>query len=130
VWEVPIRGGRTLRHSRVRLDPWTGGAADTALFTQDVHYGGEVELKVSAQNPEPAERALLLLALRDLAEGEVRVGGQVGAGRGRLAPVAEGEFGKVRATGKEAALHFESGRVRLEPVGQFAEDFRALDGIA
>lgn len=128
VWEAPIRGGRTLRHSRVRIDPWTGGAAETALYTQDVHYGGEVEVKLSIREPDPAERALVLLALRDLAEGEVRVGGQTGAGRGRLAPVADGEFGTARAAGKEARLICESGRVRLEPAGSFADDFEALGG--
>ena len=126
VWEVPIQGGRTLRHSRVRIDPWTGGAAETALYTQDVHYGGEVEVRVSVRDPLPAQQALLLLALRDLAEGELRIGGQSGAGRGRLAPACEGEFAEIVSDKGAAKLIYESGRVKLQPDTIFEAEFEAL----
>lgn len=132
VSEVPIRGGQTLRHSRVRIDPWLGGAAETALFTQDVHYAGELDLRATVRGSTPAERAILLLALRDLSEGHVRVGGQTGAGRGRLAPANEGEFGEIRSPHFPHTIKLVSysGRVRIEPEDALEAEFQALEGCA
>lgn len=130
VWESPIQNGQTLRHSRVRIDPWTGGAADTALYTQDVHYGGEVEVRVSLHDAAPAERALLLLALRDLAEGELRVGGQSGAGRGRLAPAVDSAFGTIYFSEKPVKLVSRMGRVQFDPANAMEADFQALNSLA
>lgn len=134
VWESPIANGQTLRHSRVRIDPWTGGAAETALYTQDVHYGGEVEIRLALRDGKPAERALLVLALRDLAEGALRVGGQSGAGRGRLAPAVDGDgpFGTIDFGPKSIKLMHRSGHVMLEQENEnvLDSDFQALNSLA
>jgi len=86
-----IRGGSVLRHTRVRIDPWTGGASDSLLFTEDLQYGGSMKtsLTVAAGSRTDRDRAdaalaLLLLALRDLARGDLAAGGEAGVGRGRF----------------------------------------------
>jgi len=121
VFETPIEGGTTLRHTRVRIDPWTGGASDALLFTSEPIYGGRVAPQVRWQRPEKepererAERALLLLVLRDLALGDLRVGGEVATGRGRFRPRHnDGRFGT-----------FGDVELKLTAQGGLAGDFQA-----
>jgi len=117
--EAKICGSTTLRHTRVRIDPWTGGASDALLFTSEPTYGGQVTPEIRWSRPtderrERAERALLLLALRDLVLGDLHVGGESAAGRGRLAPLhADGRFG-----------YFGDQELRLTSTGGLAGDFR------
>lgn len=138
VTEAVIRNEHVLRHTRVRIDPWTGGAVDKLLFTEDVVFGGEVEgLEIGLHAPRAAadprrvaaERALLLLALRDLASGEFAVGGEGGVGRGRLRPRREGEaFAEVERTSGEPVLLTlrADGTVQSAPERAFEEDFAGL----
>lgn len=98
--ETPLLETLPMRHTRVRLDPWTGGALDTALFTHDACFGGSLKLtlKLSSLPTEletEAARALLLLALRDLVSGLCPVGGEGSIGRGWLKPPKSGEFLRV-----------------------------------
>lgn len=109
--EAKIVGGRYLRHTRLKIDPWTGGALESYLFTEDLQFGGDVDVTVRLRPsrergaaPEVAERALLLLALRDLACGDLTVGGEGGSGRGRLAPRnTPGRLGTVTVKASGAA---------------------------
>jgi CRISPR/Cas system CSM-associated protein Csm3 (group 7 of RAMP superfamily) len=128
--EVPVEGGRLLRHTRLRIDPWTGGALESFLFTEDAWYGGTVDLEIELQPRHGeglmgAERALLLLALRDLATGDLCVGGESAAGRGRLRPPPGGEF--ATTTEPRATLRLmDDGSVDVDPPEAFAADFDAL----
>lgn len=129
VREASIKGGQSLRHTRVRIDPWTGGAVESLLFTEDAQYGGEVklELRLRASDEdwvEPA-RALLLLALRDLAAGELAVGAESGVGRGRLKPLPGKPFAIVTEPPVELYLQ-DDGTVRCEPAAAFQAEFSAL----
>jgi hypothetical protein len=129
VGEARIEGGKRLRHTRVRIDPWTGGAADRLLFTSEPIYGGTLQMRLAWQRPpaksdpkrEGAERALLLLALRDLALGHIAVGGESATGRGRFGPAGRnGEFGRFDG---QALVLTESGLASSE---RWANDLTAL----
>lgn len=125
VGEARIEGAHTLRHTRVQIDPWTGGAAASQLFTSEPTYGGTASPVLRWRRPsdtrqERAERALLLLALRDLVLGDLPLGGESAAGRGRLAPSHEdGRFGRFG----DLELRLTTAR-GLE--GDFSEDLEAL----
>lgn len=123
--EAVIEGARELRHTRVAIDPWTGGALDHCLFTEDVQYGGTLELSLrlcQRQSDDPslvtAARGLLFLTLRDLWEGDLPVGGEVGAGRGDLRAVA-GDSGRIiDTTGEAIQLSFDKrGRLKTHVEG-------------
>ncbi len=101
-----------LRHTRVAIDPWTGGALDHCLFTEDVIYDGTIRLNLSLSVKEkskehdfPAMAGLLMLVLRDLWEGDLPVGGEASVGRG----VLEGMEGILVAEDKEENLVFKNG---------------------
>ena len=129
VREAAISGGKPLRHTRVRIDPWTGGAVESLLFTEDAQYRGEVrlELRLQASNEDWAgpARALLLLALRDLAAGELTVGAESGVGRGRLQPLPGKPFAIVTEPSVKLYLQ-DDGTVRCEPATAFQAEFSAL----
>jgi CRISPR/Cas system CSM-associated protein Csm3 (group 7 of RAMP superfamily) len=138
VTEAVVRHEHVLRHTRVRIDPWTGGAADKLMFTEDVVFGGDVEgleigLRETRGADDPrrtgAERALLLLALRDLASGELAVGGEGSVGRGRLRPRGEERpFAAVeRTSGGPVQLTLRAdGTAQSAPERAFEEDFAGL----
>lgn len=88
VHEAQIEGGRTLVQNRVSIDRFTGGAYDTALFTEAPQVGGTVRLMLRIHNPSHAEKGLLLLLLKDLWTGDLPIGGTTSIGRGRLRGVA------------------------------------------
>lgn len=73
--------------NRVGIDPFTGGARDTALFKENPIFSspdGSTELRLRVINPEKSDVGLLLLLLKDLWTGELPVGGEISIGRGRL----------------------------------------------
>lgn len=131
--EASIKGGQSLRHTRVRIDPWTGGAVESLLFTEDAQYDGEIELQLCLQAGgknwdwiwAKSAQALLLLALRDLAAGELTVGAESGVGRGRLQPLLDKPFAIVTTPPIKLYLQ-EDGTVNCEPVTAFQEEFHAL----
>lgn len=70
--------------TRVKIDRFTGGAFESALFAEQPAFGGGFKLGLSLRRPEPAEVGLLLLVLKDLWTGFLPVGGSSSVGRGRL----------------------------------------------
>lgn len=99
VEERPLMDGQALVQSRVALDRFTGGALDTALFSEAPWFGGAIALQLTLRHdaiPEDGERAaeqagherarvgLLLLLLKDLWSGDLPLGGGASVGRGRL----------------------------------------------
>lgn len=87
VHESVIEGGSTLVQNRVAIDRFTGGAFDTALFSEAPQVGGSVQLTFSlreAKQPNEWEKGLLLLLLKDLWTGDLPLGGTSSIGRGRL----------------------------------------------
>lgn len=84
VSESTIEGGAKLVQSRVKIDRFTGGAFESALFAQQPVFGGETQLRLELTQPKAAEIGLLLLVLKDLWTGYTPIGGEASVGRGRL----------------------------------------------
>ncbi|HEU4327850.1 MAG TPA: RAMP superfamily CRISPR-associated protein [Roseiflexaceae bacterium] len=84
VSEQPLTAARSLVQSRMSIDRFTGGALDTALFSEAPLTAGEVGLTVAIHDPCDAEIGLLLLLLKDLWTGDLPLGGTSSIGRGRL----------------------------------------------
>lgn len=84
-------GDERLIQSRVSIDRFTGGALDTALFDEQPVFGPQtngrdvvVPLSFTIHDPKEAHIGLFLLALKDLATGDLPVGGEISVGRGLL----------------------------------------------
>lgn len=104
--EAVIDGGESgLVQSRVSIDRFTGGALDTALFTQQPHWGGTVTLNIELRNPMESEIGLLLLVLKDLWTGDLPIGGESSVGRGRL----RGISGTLDYNGQQWTLNNQAG---------------------
>ena len=88
VSERAIRGEEAqIVQSRVSIDRFTGGARNTALFTERPVFsrGNEttVQITLRLQQPGEAEIGLLLLLLKDLWTEDLPIGGEISVGRGR-----------------------------------------------
>lgn len=90
---VRIQESQVLRSSpmvmtRVKIDRFTGGAFESALFGEQPEIGKlgdeNVKLELTLRNPTEAEIGLLLLLLKDLWTGDLPIGGESSVGRGRL----------------------------------------------
>jgi CRISPR/Cas system CSM-associated protein Csm3 (group 7 of RAMP superfamily) len=85
---------KRLEQTRIKIDRFTGGAFESALFSEEPLFGNKdsrLKLELSLRLPdelspdeEQAEIGLLLLLLKDLWTGDLPLGGEVGIGRGRL----------------------------------------------
>ena len=82
VSESPLQDGRRVRASRVRIDRFTQGVVQGALFDEEVQDGGTVTVRMELRDPRDGEVGLLLLGLKDLIDGDLPLGGTVAAGRG------------------------------------------------
>lgn len=111
VAESAIQGGYSLVQNRIKIDRFTGGAAETALFEEQPLFAGEhslVELHLRLRNPRAAQIGLLLLLLKDLWTGDLTLGGEASVGRGRLhglsADLELSDVGKWHLEEKEGSL--------------------------
>ncbi|MEW6754541.1 MAG: RAMP superfamily CRISPR-associated protein [Candidatus Latescibacterota bacterium] len=73
---------RVYRQSRNRIDRFTGGTVDQALFEEQPCVGGRATVQVDILNPSPAEIGLVALVARDLCDGLLPLGGGASVGRG------------------------------------------------
>ncbi len=78
--------------NRVSIDRFTGGALDTALFSEQPALPAKpdagTEFEFRAIGTSEAERALLLFVVKDLCLGDLPIGGTISLGRGRLRAVS------------------------------------------
>lgn len=87
VREREVIGRNDLIQSRIRIDRFTGGVYEGALFEeQPVWGGGEswVNINIEIRKPKREHIALALLLLKDLWTSDLPVGGESSIGRGRL----------------------------------------------
>lgn len=84
VSEAGIEAGQTRGQTRVAIDRFTGGAADTALFNEQIEVGGHSALRLELRDAKEGELGLVLLVLKDLFDGTLPVGGTSSIGRGVL----------------------------------------------
>lgn len=86
--EIDKRQVNDLVQTRVKIDRFTGGAMDTALFDAAPVFsdGNEKAVRISLRlrKPMDAEIGLLLLLLKDLWTSDLAIGGESSIGRGRL----------------------------------------------
>lgn len=95
--EHPIEGGQTqLIQNRVKIDRFTGGAFESALFSEIPVFARDgstwvhvnFELRYPADTDQhrrlDAQAGLLLLTLKDMWTEDLPVGGEASIGRGRL----------------------------------------------
>ncbi|HZQ07110.1 MAG TPA: RAMP superfamily CRISPR-associated protein [Anaerolineae bacterium] len=81
--------------TRVQIDRLTGGASNTALFSEQPLLGlpeTRVYVELDLVGPQESEIGLLLLVLKDLWTGDLPLGGESSVGRGRL----RGRFAELR----------------------------------
>lgn len=86
--ETEIKDTTQLVITRVKIDRFTGGAYESALFSEQPEIGKpdtpSVTIDLTLRNPKDAELGLLLLLLKDLWTGDLPIGGESSVGRGRL----------------------------------------------
>ncbi|HEY6422836.1 MAG TPA: RAMP superfamily CRISPR-associated protein, partial [Pseudonocardiaceae bacterium] len=83
-----VINGTVTHRDHVGIDRFTGGARRALLFRDEVVAEGSLSLQVHLTNPadrlSPAERGLLLHAVRDLHDGLIGVGRAATRGYGSL----------------------------------------------
>jgi hypothetical protein len=82
VGEASIIDGRYLRAARTKIDRFTGGPVDQALYDEEPVYGGRLEVALTLRRPADGEVGLIVLVLKDLLTGMLPVGGTSAVGRG------------------------------------------------
>lgn len=73
-----------IKLTRNKIDRFTGGVLKTALFSERVGIGGEFLLSMKIREPQEYEIGLLLLAIEELRNGMMAVGGTTSVGRGEM----------------------------------------------
>jgi CRISPR/Cas system CSM-associated protein Csm3 (group 7 of RAMP superfamily) len=111
--EQRLHDGRRVRTSRVRIDRFTQGVVAGALFDEESHDGGTLQVRLELRGPEPGELGLVLLGLKDLLSGDLPLGGTAAVGRGTV-------------TGTATVKLDEHTTLRLRPGGTDDERSRAL----
>jgi len=87
VEDAVVTGYKSMVQSRIKIDRFTGGAYETALFEEQPIFGNKTSrltVRLTLRNPADPEIGLLLLVLKDLWTGDLPLGGESGIGRGRL----------------------------------------------
>jgi CRISPR/Cas system CSM-associated protein Csm3 (group 7 of RAMP superfamily) len=120
----------------VAVDRWTGGAADSLLFTVMEPHGGEwepIRLVLDLERLPPEDRLpavmLLLLLVRDLAQGRLPLGYGINRGlgaiaidgvkiRGRGLPVHLGQLADIEITGGDVSTLSAEVRAALDEAWQ------------
>lgn len=132
--ESLIEGGHSMIQSRIKIDRFTGGAYEGALFEEQPIFGNrdsliklDIVLKFPSKANENNDRSkvgLILLLLKDLWTSDLPVGGKSSIGRGRL----KGYYASLKFLGKEwtftqnldGKLSVTGNKNELE---QFVQDF-------
>ena len=87
---APSKAVRKMKQTRNRIDRFTGGTIDSALFDSEPIWQvenpkeGILSFEVNVQNCVEDEAGLMFVLLRDLWMGKLTFGGEASIGRGRL----------------------------------------------
>lgn len=82
VSDAVLQGQNKQVATRIRIDRFTGGVIRKAMFCEETH-SGRCRFTVTLRDNDALDRALVLLALRDLGLGEYSLGSGDAIGRGR-----------------------------------------------
>ncbi|MBT5710012.1 hypothetical protein HOI71_03135 [Candidatus Poribacteria bacterium] len=125
VGENYVSNGTTdLYQNRIRIDRFTAGVVDSALFDENPVYPKDdgstsVPIVLRLRDPQPHEIGLLLHLVKDLWTGDLPVGGTTSVGRGSLL----GKHVTLNYTGGDSPLN---GVIKREGKGAGV----TLDGLA
>jgi CRISPR/Cas system CSM-associated protein Csm3 (group 7 of RAMP superfamily) len=130
VHETTVEEGRSLVQNRVRIDRFTGGAFETALFEEEPLFGDDhsrLKVRLSLRNPQAYEIGLLLLVLKDLWTGDLPVGGGSSVGRGRLKGI-DATLALLKQADQDQTWHIEQDgeRLAVDRPGELGEYVKAL----
>ncbi len=84
VSEAVLSGGTRIQGSRVRVDRFTGGTVDGALFDEEPEYKARFDVRIELRRPAAGAIGLLLLVVKDLLLGDIAIGGTSSIGRGAV----------------------------------------------
>ncbi len=84
VEETKIEDGVLIPYRRNKIDRFTGGTFEGALFDESPSYGGQTQLDIEIIKPTEEDIGFVLLAVLELAYGIQTVGGGSNVGRGIL----------------------------------------------
>jgi len=82
--ESKIYNTQKVTYVRNKVDRFTSGTVDTALFDEQILCKGNTCLEIEIVNPDDFEIGMILLAIKELSFGIQTVGGEANVGRGRL----------------------------------------------
>jgi CRISPR/Cas system CSM-associated protein Csm3 (group 7 of RAMP superfamily) len=92
-----LEGGGYFTTTRVKIDRFTGGASDGALFTERPYAGGTTTLTIEYPKGDSAIEELFSLAFDAMDKGLLTIGGETAVGRG-VFRLVEGGVKKDGAT--------------------------------
>ncbi|HNV06720.1 MAG TPA: RAMP superfamily CRISPR-associated protein, partial [Petrotogaceae bacterium] len=103
--ESKITQAKSLYMTRVKIDRFTSGAYDSALFNEIPNIGGETKLTIKVRKDKEKYIGLIIMAIQDLKSGIMSLGGETSIGRGTFTATEDskltidGEFiGKEKET--------------------------------
>jgi len=103
--ESKITQAKSLYMTRVKIDRFTSGAYDSALFNEIPNIGGETKLTIKVRKDKEKYIGLIIMGIQDLKSGIMSLGGETSIGRGTFTATEDskltidGEFiGKEKET--------------------------------
>ncbi|MEO0237630.1 MAG: RAMP superfamily CRISPR-associated protein [candidate division WOR-3 bacterium] len=86
--ESVIENGKLIPNTRIRIDRFTGGNIESALFCNEPCFNGKTKLKIFLKEKDESLMnsyiELLMLVLREIDNGIYAIGGETNVGRGLL----------------------------------------------
>lgn len=96
IGESVINENKLFTQRRVKIDRFTGGAVQSALYNEKPSYFGKLDLKIEVvKNDEIDEDiliALIIIAIKDISNGILPIGGETSIGRGILEITKESDI--------------------------------------
>lgn len=83
--ESIIDGGKEITLTRNKIDRFSGGAANSALFSEKAWFNGRTKLTIKLKEKDNYIKTLILLTIKDIENGLIALGGQTAIGRGIFA---------------------------------------------
>lgn len=93
--ESIIEEGKEITLTRNKIDRFSGGAANSALFSERAWFNGKTKLTIKLKEKNDYIMSLILLTIKDIENGLIALGGQTAIGRGIF------EVEKVCLNGKD-----------------------------
>ena len=90
--ESKITQAKSLYMTRVKIDRFTSGAYDSALFNEIPNIKGETKLTIKVRKDKEKYIGLIIMAIQDLKSGIMSLGGETSIGRGTFTAIKRKTF--------------------------------------